>query len=149
MPFACHLRRCPAEVSWTERRESFSLCPLIGALILLPEIVAQKAGSGPEVDVGGQQGKLLVLTLSIGQVVQKEGLVVSIWGSSDGLDWGHKPLLTLPEKYYCGMYSALLNLAKYPAVRYSRVGWKMRRWDRATPCPRSAFPCSPKDQVTR
>ena len=26
-------------------------------------------------------------------------------------DWGYKPRLTLPEKYYCGMYSSLLNLA--------------------------------------
>jgi hypothetical protein len=123
--------------------ESPSPYPLTGGkyfpLVLLPEVVAQKAGSGPDIDVGPQQAKLLVLTLSIGQVVEKEGLVVSVWGSPDGRDWGDKPLQTLPERYYCGMYSSLLNLTKYPAVRYLRMEWKMRRWGKGDPVPTFGF----------
>jgi len=123
--------------------QSLSPYPLTGGkyfpLVLLPEVVAQKDGSGPEIDVDELQGKLLVLTLSIDKVVEKEGLIVSVWGSSDGRDWGYKPRLTLPEKYYCGMYSSLLNLAKYPAVRHLRVEWKMRRWDKGNSVPRFGF----------
>jgi hypothetical protein len=89
-------------------------------------------GIGPAVDVEVGQGQLLVLTLSIDHVVEKEGLVVSVRGSSDGCDWGRKPLLTLPEKHYNGIYSALLNLAKAPDARYLRVEWKMRRWGKDT-----------------
>lgn len=37
------------------------------------------------------------------------------------------------------MYSALLNLAKYPAVRYLRVEWKMRRWGNGNPVPNFGF----------
>jgi hypothetical protein len=75
--------------------------------VLLPEQIAQSDGIGPKVDVRADQGTLLVLTLSIDQVAEKEGLVLSVWGSSDGRDWSQKPLLTLPQKYYCGMYSTL------------------------------------------
>ena len=55
-------------------------------LVLLPEQMAESDGIGPQVDVGTDQGKLLVLTLSIDRVVEKGVLVVSVWGSSDGHD---------------------------------------------------------------
>ena len=129
-----------------ERRpnvQAFSLYPRTrGASVfqvLIPEQTAQSNGIGPKIDVGADQGKLLVLTLSIDSVFEKEGLVVSVWGSSDGRDWGQKSLLTLPETYYCGMYSALLNLAKYPDVHYLRVEWKMRRWGKGNPVPEFGF----------
>src|ERR1700730_7201828 len=107
--------------------------------VLLPEQITQSDGIGPKIDVGTDQGRLLVLTLSIDSVVEKEGLVVSVWGSSDGRDWGPKSLLTLSEKYYCGLYSALLNLAKHPAVHYLRVEWKIRRWGRGNNVPEFGF----------
>jgi hypothetical protein len=106
---------------------------------LLPEQIAQSDGVGPSVAVGADQGQLLVMTLSIDQVVEREGLVVSIRGSSDGREWDAKPILTLPEKHYCGMYSALLNLAKSPEARYLRVEWRMRRWGKGDTVPRFGF----------
>jgi hypothetical protein len=96
-------------------------------LVILPQRVARCDGVGGKIAVGPDRGKLLVLTLVISQVVELEGLTVSVWGSSDGRDWGSKPLLRLPQKYYCGTYSTLLRLAKYPAVRYLRVRWKVKR----------------------
>jgi hypothetical protein len=56
--------------------------------VLLPEQIAQANGVGPIVGVGPDQGSLLVITLSIDEVGEKEGLVLSVWGSSDGRDWG-------------------------------------------------------------
>jgi hypothetical protein len=107
--------------------------------ILLSELLAQSDDVGPGVDVETDRGKLLVLTLSIEQVVEQEGLTISVRGSSDGQDWASKPLLTLPEKSYCGIYSALLNLANHPTVHFLRVEWKLRRWSKASPLPKFVF----------
>ena len=107
--------------------------------VLLPALEAQSDGTGPEIDIGPDRGKLLVLTLSIDSIVEQEGLIISVRGSPDRGDWRSRPLLTLPEKYYCGMYSALLNLGKHPDVDYLRVEWKMRRWGKGSPVPKFGF----------
>jgi|SRR5689334_11424058 hypothetical protein len=106
---------------------------------LLPESIARADGVGPEIDLGADHAKLLVLTLGINRIIEQEGLVVSIWGSSDGLDWGTQPLVSFPQKYYCGMYSVLLNLVKYPNVRYLRTEWKMHRWSKVDVTPMFGF----------
>ena len=94
---------------------------------LLPGCTAQANGVGPKIDVAADSGRLIVLTLGIDRVVERERLMISIWGSSDGMDWGTQPVASFPPKSYCGIYSSLLNLAKYPKVRYIRVEWKMNR----------------------
>ena len=106
---------------------------------LLPECIARADGVGPEIDLGADHAKLLVLTLGINRIIEQEGLVVSIWGSSDRVDWGTKPIVSFPQKYYCGMYSVLLNLVKYPDVRYLRVEWKMNRWSKGDVNPMFGF----------
>lgn len=95
---------------------------------LLPESIARADGTGPEIDLGTNRGKLLVLTLGITQIIEQENLEVSIWGSCDGQDWGCRPLATFPPKFHCGLYSILLNLVSLPDVRFVRAKWKMRRW---------------------
>lgn len=100
---------------------------------LLPECIARADGVGPESDLGADRGKLLVLTLGINRIIEQEGLYVSIWGSSDQADWGSRPLISFPQKYYCGMYSVLLNLAKSPDIQYVRAQWRMHRWSKAGP----------------
>ena len=95
---------------------------------LLPENIARTDGIGPSIDVAVDRSKLLVITLCIGQVLEHERLTISIWGSPDTSNWAFGPLMSFPSKYYCGMYSRLLNLANYPDVRYLRVEWKMSRW---------------------
>lgn len=95
---------------------------------LLPQRVERTSGVGAATDLGPLRGKLLVVTLGINDVLEHEGLVVSIWGSATGTDWGTRPLLTFPQKSYCGQYATLLNLANHPAVKFLRVEWKMSRW---------------------
>jgi len=97
-------------------------------MYLVPERTVQADGFAPEVDISAESGKLLVITLAINRVTERIGLVVSIWGSPDGADWGTKPMISFSPKDYCGAYSALLNLARSPDVRYLRVEWKMRPW---------------------
>jgi hypothetical protein len=98
------------------------------AKFLLPENIARTDGIGPHVDFTVDRGKLLVITLGIARVLEQQALTISIWGSSDASNWGLGPLMSFPSKYYCGVYSRLLNLAKHPDVRYLRIEWKMTRW---------------------
>ena len=95
---------------------------------LVSQRVEKNDGVGPVFELGTLGGKLLVVTLGINDVVEQEDLDISIWGSSSGTDWGSKPLLTFPQKSYCGAYATILNLAKKPAVRFLRVQWTMSRW---------------------
>lgn len=106
---------------------------------LLPESIARADGAGSMIDLGPQQGKLLVLTLGITQIIEQESLEVSIWCSTDGETWGLRPLATFPPKFYCGLYSTLLNLSARPEVKYARVQWKMSRWSRAAMEPMFGF----------
>ena len=106
---------------------------------LLPECITRADGVGPKLELGAASGKLLVLTLGINRIVEQERLIVSIWGSPNGVDWGTKPLATFPPKFYCGMYSILLNLAKNPDARYIRSEWKMSRWGKGDQVPLFGF----------
>jgi hypothetical protein len=106
---------------------------------LLPECITRADGVGPKVELGAASGKLLVLTLGINRIVEQERLIVSIWGSPNGVDWGIKPLATFPPKFYCGMYSILLNLAKNPDARCIRSEWKMSRWGKGDQVPLFGF----------
>ena len=94
---------------------------------LLPESVHQAGGAGPAVALDDFSGKLLVVTLGISAVAERTGLTISVWGSPDKIEWGTKPLVTLRQRQYCGVYSALLNLARRPDVRFLRVHWDMSR----------------------
>ena len=106
---------------------------------LLPESIARADGIGPEVELGSQCGKLLVLTLGIDRIIEQESLEVSVWGSPDGKSWGMRPLSTFPPKFYCGIYSTLLNLASRPDIEVVRVQWKMSRWARGEDMPMFGF----------
>jgi hypothetical protein len=106
---------------------------------LLPESIARSDGKGPEIDLGSKQGKLLVLTLGVTRILEQESLEVSVWGSTDGENWGSRPLATFPPKFYCGIYSILLNLVSRADVQYLRVQWKMSRWSRQDVTPMFGF----------
>ena len=97
-------------------------------MCLLADSVHRLDGFGPAVELGEYRGKLLVVTLSVNAVVERTGLTVSVWGSPDQLEWGANPLITLRKRQYCGVYSALLNLAQRPEIRALRVQWNMSRW---------------------
>jgi hypothetical protein len=102
---------------------------------LVPETTVREAGAGPELGIGDQQGETLLLTLGITRIVEQESLDVSIWGSPDGQDWGTKPLLAFPQKFYCGTYQILLDLSSRPDVQYIRAKWAVNRWGKGDPKP--------------
>jgi len=102
---------------------------------LLPETTIREAGSGPEVDLGDSRGSLILLTLGITRIIEQESLDVAIWGSPDNAEWGAKPIVAFPQKFYCGTYQILLDLRPYPQVRYLRAKYQPQRWGKGEPKP--------------
>ena len=102
---------------------------------LLPETTVREAGSGPEIELGENRGIGLVLTLGITRIIEQESIDLSIWGSADGENWGVKPLIAFPQKFYCGTYQIVLDLTDRPDVAHLRVKWSVNRWGKGDPKP--------------
>jgi hypothetical protein len=102
---------------------------------LISEAVIREDGASAELDLGSAQGKLLLLTLGITRIIEQESLDVSIWGSPDNVNWGPKPLVAFPQKFYCGTYQILLDLSERQEVQYLRAKWKVSRWGHGEPKP--------------
>jgi hypothetical protein len=116
---------------------------------LLPESIVRADGTGPELDLGLKRGKLLVLTLGITRILEQESLELTVWGSPDGENWGAKPLAKFPPKFYCGLYSILLNLGSRSDVRFVRAQWKMSRWSKRESLPMFGFYLYAEESVAR
>jgi hypothetical protein len=102
---------------------------------ILPETIIREAGTGPAMDLGADRGSLLLLTLGITRIIEQESLDISIWGSADGTEWGAKPLLSFPQKFYCGTYQMLLDLREHADVQFLRVKYQAHRWGKGDPKP--------------
>ena len=113
---------------------------------LVPEkTVVTAKGDGAAVDISGAAGKTLLLTLTITRIIEQESLDVSVWGSPDGQDFGAKPLVTFPQKFYMGEHPLLLDLSKEPAIKFLRVHWEVGRWGRGAETPMFEFQLSARE----
>ena len=106
---------------------------------LVSDTVVRENGAGPVLELGDSRGQPLLLTLGITRIIEQESLDVSIWGSADGSDWGPKPLMSFPQKFYCGTYQILLDLAGHKDIQYLRAQWTVNRWGRGDPKPLFGF----------
>jgi len=95
---------------------------------LLEEIVVREDGAGAPIDLGEARPASLNLTLGITRIIEQESLDLSIWSSSDGVTWGEKPVVAFPQKFYCGVYTLMVDLTRHPEARYLRAQWKVNRW---------------------
>jgi hypothetical protein len=102
---------------------------------LLPETTIREGGAGPVLTLGDRAGNSLLITLGITRIIEQESLDVSIFGSADGTDWGAKPLAAFPQKFYCGTYQIVLDLAAHPEVTHIRAQWQASRWGKGDPKP--------------
>src|SRR6516225_1614157 len=104
---------------------------------LIPEnTVVREKGDGPAIDVSSASGKVLLLTLNIIDVIEQQSLDVSVWGSPDGSNWGEKPLLSFPQKFYRGEHPLLLDLSKRREIKFARAHWEVNRWGHHAEGPR-------------
>lgn len=102
---------------------------------LVPETDIREDGASQEFELGSSSAKLLLVTLGITRIIEQESLDISVWGSADKQDWGSKPLIRFPQKFYCGTYQMLLDLTGCPEVKYVRVQWKVGRWGHSSEKP--------------
>src|ERR1700678_3984920 len=105
--------------------------------VLVPEIIAREDGASDAIALGKASGKPLLLTLGITRILEQESLDVSIWGSADREQW--RQIAAYPQKFYCGTYLLLVDLAREAHVRYLRVQWRMGRWGETDPQPVAGF----------
>jgi hypothetical protein len=105
--------------------------------MIVPETIAREDGASNELSLGALSGKPLLLTLGITRILEQDSLDVSVWGSSDRLQW--RQIAAYPQKFYCGTYLLMVDLAREKAVRYLRVQWRMGRWGETDPKPVVGF----------
>jgi len=113
---------------------------------LIPEkTVVSDKGDGQAIDVSSVAGKMLLLALNVTDIIEQQSIDVAVWGSPDGAAWGDKPLLSFPQKFYRGQHPLLLDLSKYPAVKFLRAHWEVGRWGHHAEGPRFELQLSARD----
>ncbi len=112
---------------------------MIDTVLVDDKTVVNAKGDGPAVDIGGTTGRVFLLTLEITKIIEQESLDLSILGSVDGATWGAKPLVSYPQKFYCGEFPLLLDLTAHPDVKFVRAHWEPARWGRGVETPMFEF----------
>src|SRR5438046_10725193 len=72
-----------------------------GEYLIPPDTALEVSGEGQPFNLGGHAGKSVLLVLCVTDIIEQESLLVSVWGSADGKDWGAKALFQYPERFYC------------------------------------------------
>ncbi|MFY9528425.1 MAG: hypothetical protein WBC04_03130 [Candidatus Acidiferrales bacterium] len=96
-------------------------------------------GEGVAHDISASQTRTFLCTLEITDQIEQESLDVAIWGSEDGQNWGMKPLLKMPQRFYRGETRQILDLTLKPEVKFLRAHWELFRWGRVAPTPMFVF----------
>ena len=112
---------------------------MIDTVLVAEKTVVTAKGDGPAVDVSGAASRVFLLTLEITKIIEQESLEVSVYGSADGAAWGAKPLVTFPQKFYCGQSPLLLDLTAHADVKVVRAHWEVARWGRGVETPMFEF----------
>ena len=96
-------------------------------------------GEGKPVDISTSETRTFLCMLTITEVIEQESLDVSIWGSEEGENWGQKPILKLPQRFYRGETRMVLDLTLRPAAKFIQARWQVNRWGRVAPIPMFIF----------
>ena len=112
---------------------------MIDTFLVADKTVVSAKGDGPTADVSGAAGRVFLLTLEITKIIEQESLEISVHGSADGAAWGAKPMVTFPQKFYCGQSPSLLDLSAHPDVKFVRAHWEVARWGRGVETPMFEF----------
>lgn len=104
---------------------------------LIPEMTIHESGTGDALDLGdlGEGAPPVLVTLGITDTVEQESLLVTVYGSLDGSDWGTAPVVAFPEKFYSGVSSVMIDPRTQGPFRYLRAQWKTNRWGRGSKTP--------------
>ena len=89
----------------------------------------------PPLDISETISPTFFCTLTVADQIEQESLEVSIWGSADGQEFRKRPLLKLPQQFYCGTTKMVLDLSLRPEINHLRARWELNRWGRVSPVP--------------
>jgi len=92
-------------------------------------------GDGQPIDVSASETRTFLCRLTVTEQKEQESLDVSIWGSADVQNFGKKPLLKIPQQFYCGCTKMVLDISMRPEVKFLRAKWEVNRWGRVAPTP--------------
>ncbi len=112
---------------------------MIDTVLVDDKTVVSSKGDGPAVEIGGATGRVFLLTLDITKIIEQESLDLSVLGSADEATCGAKPLVSYPQKFYCGESPLLLDLTSHPDVKFVRAHWEPARWGRGVETPMFEF----------
>ena len=92
-------------------------------------------GDGPAFELTASATRTFLCSMEISAQIEQESVEISVWGSADGVTWGPKPLLIMPQRFYQGETQMVLDVSQQPDVRFVRAKWKLFRWGRVSPHP--------------
>jgi hypothetical protein len=92
-------------------------------------------GHAAPIDIRASATRTFLCTLEIYDQIEQESLDVAIWASADGQDFGHKPILRIPQRFYKGDTRQILDLTFLPNANFIRASWDLVRWGRVAPHP--------------
>ena len=118
---------------------------MLDAFLVPPKTAVSAKGDGAAVDVSTAGNRVFLLTLNITDIIEQESLDVSIYGSSDGTNWGKKPIVAFPQKFYRGEHPLLLDLTQQSEVKLVRAHWEVNRWGRGSETPMFEFSLAIKE----
>ena len=90
---------------------------------------------GQSLDVSSSESRTFLCRLTISDQLEQESLDASIWGSSDGQNFGKTPLLKIPQQFYRGTTKMVLDISLRPEVRFLQAKMDVNRWGRVAPTP--------------
>src|SRR5690349_1754424 len=111
----------------------------MGPLFLVPELTTHGNGDGATIELPPPRPPAILITLGITKVIEQEALTVTIDGSPDGTTFFPTPIVSFPQKFYTGISTLLVDLAKHPDVICLRTRWKAIRWGRGDKTPSFTF----------
>jgi hypothetical protein len=95
----------------------------------------EASGDGEVFDISSSSSRTFLVTLDVLDQIEQESIDLSVWGSADGQAWGHTPLLKLPQMFYRGQTSLVLDMTFRPEIKFIRPKWELNRWGRVAPEP--------------
>jgi hypothetical protein len=117
-----------------ENRKGNQHVPLEVSLIP-PTTKLESNADGQVFDVSPSETRTFLCRLTITDQIEQESLEISIWGSADGQNFGKRPLLKIPQQFYCGTTKMVLDISSRPEVKFLRAKWELNRWGRVAPTP--------------
>jgi hypothetical protein len=112
---------------------------MLDAFLVPENTIVSAKGDGPSLEISNATARVFLLKLSITKIIEQESLEIAIFGSPDGAAWDTKPIVSLPQKFYCGDYPLLFDLTALPTVKFVRAHWEVARWGRGTETPMFEF----------